>query len=53
MARMIETAVAAFGGLDVLHNNASDASTNALDMDIATLDMACSTGSLRSTSRAS
>ena len=40
VARMIETAVEAFGGLDVLHNNASDASTNALDMDIATLDMA-------------
>jgi NAD(P)-dependent dehydrogenase (short-subunit alcohol dehydrogenase family) len=40
VARMIETAVEAFGGLDVLHNNASDASTNALDMDIVTLDMA-------------
>jgi len=38
--RMIETAVESFGGLDVLHNNASDASTNALDMDIVTLDMA-------------
>ena len=38
--RMIETAVESFGGLDVLHNNASDASTNARDMDIVTLDMA-------------
>jgi NAD(P)-dependent dehydrogenase (short-subunit alcohol dehydrogenase family) len=40
VVRMVETAVESFGGLDVLHNNASDASTNALDMDIATLDMA-------------
>ena len=38
--RMIETAVESFGGLDVLHDNASDASTNALDMDIVTIDMA-------------
>src|SRR6266704_2081282 len=37
---MVETAVESFGGLDVLHNNASDASTNALDMDIVSLDMA-------------
>ncbi len=40
VVRMVETAVESFGGLDVLHNNASDASTNALDMDIVTLDMA-------------
>src|SRR5256714_13883745 len=38
--RLIETAVGSFGGLRVLHNNASDASTNALDMDIVNLDMA-------------
>jgi len=37
---MVETAVESFGGLDVLHNNASDASTNAVDTDIVTLDMA-------------
>jgi NAD(P)-dependent dehydrogenase (short-subunit alcohol dehydrogenase family) len=37
--RMIETALQSFGGLDVLHNNASDASTAALDTDIVTLDM--------------
>jgi NAD(P)-dependent dehydrogenase (short-subunit alcohol dehydrogenase family) len=40
VVRMVETAVESFGGLDVLHNNASDASTNALDTDIVTLDMA-------------
>jgi NAD(P)-dependent dehydrogenase (short-subunit alcohol dehydrogenase family) len=40
VVRMVEMAVESFGGLDVLHNNASDASTNALDMDIVTLDMA-------------
>src|SRR5438128_9610291 len=38
--RMIETAVESFGGLDVLHNNATDSATNALDTDIVTLDMA-------------
>src|SRR5206468_357511 len=37
---MVETAVESFGGLDVLHNNASDASTNAVDTDIVALDMA-------------
>jgi len=37
---MVEAAVESFGGLDVLHNNASDAATNQLDMDIARLDMA-------------
>src|SRR5438445_9947829 len=40
VVRMVETAIESFGGLDVLHNNASDASTNALDIDIVTLDMA-------------
>lgn len=38
--RMVETAVESFGGLDVLHNNATDSSTNAADTDIVTLDMA-------------
>jgi NAD(P)-dependent dehydrogenase (short-subunit alcohol dehydrogenase family) len=37
--RMVETAVEAFGGLDILHNNASDAATAAADTDIVTLDM--------------
>ena len=37
---MIRAAVQAFGGLDVLHNNATDSSLNAVDTDIATLDMA-------------
>lgn len=40
VVRMIETAVEAFGGLDVLHNNATDSSANATDTDIVTLDMA-------------
>src|SRR5947209_4903736 len=40
VVRMVETAVGSFGGLDVLHNNASDASTAAADTDIVTLDMA-------------
>src|SRR5207247_6551466 len=40
VVRMIETAVESFGGLDVLHNNATDSSTNAADTDIVTLDMA-------------
>ena len=40
VVRMVETAVESFGGLDVLHNNASDASTAAADTDIVTLDMA-------------
>src|SRR6478672_6624131 len=38
--RMIHAAVRAFGGLDVMHNNATDSSLNAVDTDIATLDMA-------------
>jgi NAD(P)-dependent dehydrogenase (short-subunit alcohol dehydrogenase family) len=40
VVRMIETAVESFGGLDVLHNNATDSSLNAIDTDIVTLDMA-------------
>jgi NAD(P)-dependent dehydrogenase (short-subunit alcohol dehydrogenase family) len=39
VVRMIEAAVQSFGGLDVLHNNATDSSLNAVDTDIATLDM--------------
>jgi hypothetical protein len=37
---MIRAALDTFGGLDVLHNNATDSATNAIDIDIATLDMA-------------
>jgi NAD(P)-dependent dehydrogenase (short-subunit alcohol dehydrogenase family) len=40
VARMVETALESFGGLDVLHNNASDAATAAADTDIVTLDVA-------------
>jgi NAD(P)-dependent dehydrogenase (short-subunit alcohol dehydrogenase family) len=40
VVRMVETAVESFGRLDVLHNNATDSSTNAIDTDIVTLDMA-------------
>jgi NAD(P)-dependent dehydrogenase (short-subunit alcohol dehydrogenase family) len=40
VVRMIETAVETFGGLDVLHNNATDSAMNAVDTDIVTLDMA-------------
>lgn len=36
---MVEMAVESFGGLDILHNNATDAKTNAADTDIVTLDM--------------
>src|SRR5262249_62098020 len=39
VVRMVETAVESFGGLDVLHNNATDSSLNAVDTDIVTLDM--------------
>jgi NAD(P)-dependent dehydrogenase (short-subunit alcohol dehydrogenase family) len=38
--RMIATAVGTFGGLDVLHSNATDSETNATDTDIVNLDMA-------------
>jgi NAD(P)-dependent dehydrogenase (short-subunit alcohol dehydrogenase family) len=37
--RMIETALESFGGLDLLHNNATDSAANATDIDIVTLDM--------------
>jgi NAD(P)-dependent dehydrogenase (short-subunit alcohol dehydrogenase family) len=40
VARMVEVAVDSFGGLDILHNNATGSSTNASDTDIVTLDMA-------------
>jgi NAD(P)-dependent dehydrogenase (short-subunit alcohol dehydrogenase family) len=40
VVRMVETAVESFGGVDVLHNNASDASVAAADTDIVDLDMA-------------
>jgi NAD(P)-dependent dehydrogenase (short-subunit alcohol dehydrogenase family) len=36
---MIDTAMGECGGLDILHNNATDSATNALDTDIVTLDM--------------
>jgi len=39
VVRMIESAVQSFGRLDVLHNNATDSSLNAVDTDITTLDM--------------
>jgi NAD(P)-dependent dehydrogenase (short-subunit alcohol dehydrogenase family) len=39
VVRMIKVAVESFGGLDVLHNNATDSSLNAVDTDITTLDM--------------
>jgi len=37
--RMVALAVETFGGLDILHNNATDSRTNATDTDIVTLDM--------------
>ncbi len=40
VVRMVELAVESFGGLDVLHNNATDSSLNAIDTDIVTLEMA-------------
>src|SRR5581483_8700714 len=40
VVRMIQAAVESFGGLDVLHNNATDSALNAADTDIVTLDMA-------------
>src|SRR4051794_35739062 len=40
VVRMMETALTSFGGLDVLHNNATDSATNAVDVDIVSLDMA-------------
>ena len=38
--QMIRAAVDTFGGLDVLHNNATVRAANATDVDIVTLDMA-------------
>jgi len=38
--RMIAATVDAFGGLDVLHNNAAALDQNRLDQDIATMDLA-------------
>ena len=40
LIRMVETAVDSFGGLDVLHNNASDIPAVTTDVDIVELDMA-------------
>ena len=40
VVHMITMAVDSFGGLDVLHNNATDSAANAVDVDIVTLDMA-------------
>lgn len=37
---MVADAVAAFGGLDVLHNNAAALDQNRLDQDVATMDLA-------------
>lgn len=37
--RMVETAVKSFGGLDILHNNATNSKTNGIDTDIVALDM--------------
>src|SRR6266545_4519344 len=39
IVRMMEMAVETFGGVDILHNNATDSKTNAIDTDIVTLDM--------------
>jgi NAD(P)-dependent dehydrogenase (short-subunit alcohol dehydrogenase family) len=38
--RMIAATVDAFGGLDILHNNAAALDQNRLDQDIATMDLA-------------
>src|SRR2546423_1269599 len=40
VVRMVETAVDTFGGVDVLHNNVTESSDNAVDTDIVVLDMA-------------
>ena len=37
--RMVQTTVAAFGGVDILHNNATDAKLIEQDDDVASLDM--------------
>jgi NAD(P)-dependent dehydrogenase (short-subunit alcohol dehydrogenase family) len=40
VAAMVADTVAAFGGLDVLHNNAAALDQNRLDQDVATMDLA-------------
>src|SRR6478752_5389327 len=37
IVRMTKASVDSFGGLDVLHNNATDSALNAVDTDIVTL----------------
>src|SRR3954454_13632307 len=37
VVRMIHAAVESFGGLDVLHNNATDSRANAADIDLVSL----------------
>ena len=39
IVHMMELAIETFGGIDILHNNATDSKTNATDIDIVTLDM--------------
>lgn len=39
IVHMIEMADQSFGGLDILHNNATDSKTNGMDTDIVQLDM--------------
>src|SRR5256885_4996877 len=45
VVRMIEAAVESFGGLDVLHNNATDSSTNAWTWTSSPSIWRCSTDS--------
>jgi NAD(P)-dependent dehydrogenase (short-subunit alcohol dehydrogenase family) len=40
VAAMVADTVSAFGGLDVLHNNAAALDQNRLDQDVATMDLA-------------
>ncbi len=49
VVRMIETAVESFGGLDVLHNNATDSSAKHWTPTSSPSTWRCSTGSSRST----
>jgi NAD(P)-dependent dehydrogenase (short-subunit alcohol dehydrogenase family) len=39
IVHMMEMAIKAFGGIDIVHNNATDSKANATDIDIVTLDM--------------
>ncbi len=39
IVHMMELAIETFGGIDIVHNNATDSKTNATDIDIVTLDM--------------